>query len=62
MAHLCTRVTKNDEDDWRKLIHLMNYLKKTIGKVRFTGENSTEELFTLVDAAYAVHDNMKSQT
>ena len=37
----------------------MNYLKKTIDSVRVIGENRVEEFLTWVDAAYAVHDNMK---
>ena len=40
----------------------MTYPKKPIDGVRIIGENSVEELFTWVVAAYAAHDDMKSQT
>ena len=38
----------------------MNYLKKTVDGVRIIGANRIEEFFTWVDAAYDVHDDMKS--
>ena len=39
----------------------MNYLKKTIDSVSIVGENIVD-FSPWVDAAYAVHDNMKIQT
>ena len=39
----------------------MNDLKKTGDDIRIMGENSAEEFFTWVDAAYAVHYDIKSQ-
>jgi len=64
IAFLCTRVQAPDEDDWKKLLRLLNYL------------NGTKSLFTTLeadkgarvntkwhaDSAFAVHDDMRSQT
>ena len=62
VAFLTTRVSKSDEDDWKKLKRVMTWLKQTKNDVRIIGAQSVKELFTWVDAAYAVHNNMRSQT
>ena len=62
VAYLCMLVRKSGEGEWRKLIRLMNYLKKNVYDVSIIGENIVEEVFTWVDAEYAFHDDMKSQT
>ena len=36
--------------------------KKTIDDVRIIGETSLEDLFTLIDESYTVHENMRSDT
>ena len=53
---------KSDEDDWRKLRHLMNHLKKNIENVSIIEANIVQELFTWVDSSYAMHVNNKIQT
>ena len=60
--HLCTRVTKSDEDDWKKLRRIIAWIKCTIEDKRIIGATSLCEIFTWIDAAYAVHDDMRSQT
>ena len=62
VEYVCTRVTKIDEGEWRKLRRLVSYLKKTVSNVRIIGANSVEGLFTSVDAVFAIHDDMKIQT
>ena len=62
VAFLCTRVTESSIDDWKKLKRMMGFAKKTIDDVRIVGATSLTELFTWIDAAYAVHPNMRSQT
>ena len=55
-------MTKSDEGDWRKLRQLMNYLEKSVDNVRIIEVNIVEEFFTWVDAAYVIHDDIKSHT
>ena len=55
-------MTKSDEGDWRKLRQLMNYLEKSVDNVRIIEVNIVEELFTWVDAAYVIHNDIKSHT
>ena len=62
ISFLCTRVGKSDEDDWKKLRRVIAYLKCTINDVRIIGASSLTEIFTWIDAAYAVNPDMKSQT
>ena len=59
---LCTRVSKSDEDDWKKLRRVIAFIKATIEDIRIIGANSLTDIFTWIDAAYAVNYDMKSQT
>ena len=40
----------------------MNYLEKSVDNVRIIEVNIVEELFTWVDAAYVIHNDIKSHT
>ena len=40
----------------------MKYLKQTINDVRIIGCDDLTSIFTWIDAAFAVHPNMRSQT
>jgi hypothetical protein len=62
VAFLTTRVSKSTEEDWLKLKRLLLYLNDTIDMPRIIGTNSLTMFKTWVDAAYAVHDDMKSHT
>ena len=62
IAFLCTRVSKSDVDDWAKLKRVLGWIKATIDDKRYIGANSLYEIFTWIDAAYAVHPDMRSQT
>jgi hypothetical protein len=62
IGFLCTRVGKSDEDDWKKLRRVIAYLKGTINDVRVIGASNLTDIFTWIDAAYAVNPDMKSQT
>ena len=62
IAYLCTRVDKSDEDDWKKLRRVLTWLNNTILDNRIIGCDNLESLFTWIDAAFAVHQNMRSQT
>ena len=62
IAYLCTRVSKSDENDWNKLKRVLQFAKQTVDDKRVIGAKNLTELYTWVDAAYAVHHDMKSQT
>ena len=62
IAYFCTRFTKSDTDDWEKLQRLISFIKGTINDTRITGAKNLHEIFTWIDAAYAVNPDMKSQT
>jgi hypothetical protein len=55
-------VTKSDEDDWKKLKRMLSFLKRKIDDVRIIGATSLTNLYTWVDASYAVHPNMRSHS
>ena len=40
----------------------MGFFKRTIDDVRIIGATSLNDVYTWIDAAYAVHNNMRSQT
>ena len=40
VAYLCNRVTRSGEVYWRKLRQLMNYLRKTVDRIRIIEESS----------------------
>ena len=63
IAFLSTRTTKSDVDDWKKLKRLISYLKDTIHlKLRLSCNKGTPIIKWWVDAAYAVHADMKSHS
>ena len=62
IGFLCTRVSKSDEDDWKKLRRVIAYVQATIDDIRIIGASSLSQIFTWIDAAYAVTSDMKSQT
>jgi hypothetical protein len=59
---LTTRVREPDEDDWRKLRHLITYLRSTRELPLVLGATQTGVLHWYVDASFAVHQDMKGQT
>jgi len=62
VAFLCTRVSKSTEQDWKKLGRVLRYLNDTLDMKRVIGGKDMSSIHTWVDAAYAVHENMRSQT
>ena len=59
---LCTRVTKPNETDWRKLIHLIKYLNGTRRKILTLSADTLNVIKWHVDASFAVHPDFKSHT
>jgi hypothetical protein len=62
IAFLCTRVAHPDEDDWKKLRRLLQYLRGTLDMALYIGADSIESMQSWVDVSYATHDDCKSHT
>ena len=62
VSFLCKRVTKPDEDDWKKLTRVMRYLQGTVDlKLRLAADGSGNVEW-YIDASHAVHFDMKGHT
>ena len=62
VSFLMRRISKSNNDDWKKLKRFLGLLKRTVDDERYIGARSLTEILTWVDAAFAVHDNMRSHT
>ena len=62
ISFLATRVKEPTENDWNKLVKVMNFLKKTENEVLTLEADDTQNLKWYLDAAFAVHPDMKSHT
>ena len=62
IAFLSTRVSCSTNEDLGKLERLITYIKRTINDRRTIGARDLKTMLTWVDAAYAVHPNMRGQT
>jgi hypothetical protein len=62
IAFLTTRVREPDVDDWRKLQHLVEYLRETKDLPLRIGADKHGVLEWYVDASFAVHPNMRGHT
>jgi hypothetical protein len=62
VALLCTRATSPNQDDWNKLIRLLEYINGTREDVLTLGADELNVLKWYVDASFAVHTDFKSHT
>ena len=62
IAFLSTRVKNPDEDDWKKLLRMMQYLNGTPNLVLRLSADNTNILKWYIDASYAIHPDMKGHT
>jgi hypothetical protein len=62
IAFLTTRVRAPDKDDWEKLRHLMEYLRKDHTQPLVLGAKNNGLLMWHVDASFAVHPSMRGHT
>ena len=62
IAYLCTRVREPTSYDWHKLERLMNFLYKTKGDCLTLRSDGSRRIIWSIDAAFAVHPDMKSHT
>ena len=62
ISFLCTRVSCSTEEDWLKLKRVFQFVNQTKTDTRTIGADNLSELFTWIDASYAVHPNMRGHT
>ncbi len=62
ISFLFTRVKGLDIDDWRKLCHLVEYLRSMGGLPLILAADGTGVLSWYVDASFAVHPDLKGHT
>ena len=62
MSFLKMRVTKSDIDDWKKLKQGLTFVKNTIKDKIIICAKTLTDLYTWIDAAYAVHNNIRGHT
>jgi hypothetical protein len=62
VGFLSSRVTAPNEGDWRKLLKTLGFLKGTINDVLQLEADDKQTLSWYIDAAFAVHMDMKSHT
>lgn len=62
ISFLSTRVKDPDEDDWKKLLRLLKYVKGTLDMKLTLSADGTNVLKWWVDGPYAVHEDFKSHT
>ena len=62
IGFLCTRVSCGTDEDWEKLRRVLQYLKGTLDEYLILGSQDLTTMGCWIDAAFAVHDDMKSHT
>jgi hypothetical protein len=62
ISFLSSRVTRADEDDWKKLKRLLQYLQGTIDMPLTLSIDNMSIIKSWIDAAYGVLHDMRSQT
>jgi len=62
VAFLCTRVKAPTEEDYKKLTRVIRYLRSIIHLPLLIGWDESGVLTWSVDAAFAVHEDMRSHT
>jgi hypothetical protein len=62
ISFLASRVTAPNEQDWKKFIRVMLFLKTTRNDLLTLEADDTQTLKWYVDAAFAVHADMRSHT
>jgi hypothetical protein len=62
ISFLTTRVRDPDTDDWKKLCHLMRYLRGSRSMPLILSANGSHILKWYVDASFAVHPNLRGHS
>jgi hypothetical protein len=56
------RAREPDKDDWKKLIHIMRYIRGTRDMPLILSANGSSILKWWVDASFAVHPNLRGHS
>jgi hypothetical protein len=59
---LCTRVKGPTEEDWKKLLRMLQYVKSSLKDVLILRADNLSVVKWYVDASFAVHPDFKSHT
>ena len=62
VCFLATRTHEPNDGDWNKLLKMMGFLKGTVNDVLTLEADDLQVLYWYIDAAFAVHPDMKSHT
>jgi hypothetical protein len=62
ISFLTTRVKCPDQDDWKKLMSLLGYLKRTAGLYLTLLCTNLNDLTWFIDGSYAFHEDMRGQS
>jgi hypothetical protein len=62
ICFLSSRVKAPNENDWDKLVRVLGFLKATIDDVLTLEADNSQTLYWFIDAAFAVHADMRSHT
>eukprot|EP00957_Ditylum_brightwellii_P109153 8326460-Ditylum_brightwellii.AAC.1 len=62
VGFLSTKVKEATEEDWKKLLKMMGFLLYTINDKLILEADDSQTLTWYMDAAFAVHPDMKSHT
>ena len=62
VAFLNTRFMTHDEDDWKKLLRMINYLRGTLELPMTLQDSNTNIVKWWIDGSYGIHHDSKSQT
>ena len=62
VSYLSTRTSKPDKSDWIKMVRMLSFLKGTINDVLTLESDNNKTLCWYIDAAFAVHPDMKSHS
>lgn len=62
IAFLTTRVREPDTDDWKKLCHMMRYIRGSRKMPLILSANGSHILKWWVDASFAVHPNLRGHS
>jgi hypothetical protein len=62
VAMLCTRVKGPTEEDWKKLLRMLQYIRSSLKDVLILRADDLSVVRWYVDASFAVHPDFKSHT
>jgi len=62
VAFLCTRVKAPNKHDWKKLCHVIRYLRGTAHLPLVIGWDQSGNIYWYVDASFAAHNDMRGHT